>query len=593
MMAGRSAVMGIRDVSLARRAARVLPLLAALSACACGAAPTAPADEIHGTLEPFAREAVYFVVTDRFVNGDPGNDHRDQGGEHRTFDIPLPPCDGVSGNIGYLGGDFRGLADNLDYIQDMGFSAVWITPVVDNPDQAFTGGEPPGCGSILTDRGKTGYHGYWGVNFFKVDEHLPSPGMEFPDLAGELHRRGMKLVLDIVGNHGSPAWTMPQAQPQFGQLFDRDGRLVADHQNLPPQQLDPAGNPLHAFYNATGPVADGQGSIYDGNLAQLGDFNASNPAVLEYLVEAYGHWIDQGADAFRIDTIAWMPTSFWQRFSERIREKRPGFFMFGEAFDYDAANIAIHTRPGHGEVSVLDFPMKQAMEEVFGRKNAGFERLEPALFLEDGPYANVYELATFYDNHDMPRMDASDEGFIDAHNWLFTARGIPVVYYGSEVGFMRGRAEHAGNRNYFGQERIDAANDSAIHQQLRRIARLRRETPALQRGIQVNLLLEGETAAFYRVFQHEGVAQTALVLLNKGDAPRTVTVDALVQPGDWRDAFDGSRVEIGQRIELQVPAHGVRVLLRDAPVEAPALRELLLRRMEARAHGAGAETTPG
>ncbi|NLW97346.1 MAG: cyclomaltodextrin glucanotransferase, partial [Xanthomonadaceae bacterium] len=183
--------MGIRDVSLARRAARVLPLLAALSACACGAAPTAPADEIHGTLEPFAREAVYFVVTDRFVNGDPGNDHRDQGGEHRTFDIPLPPCDGVSGNIGYLGGDFRGLADNLDYIQDMGFSAVWITPVVDNPDQAFTGGEPPGCGSILTDRGKTGYHGYWGVNFFKVDEHLPSPGMEFPDLAGELHRRGM------------------------------------------------------------------------------------------------------------------------------------------------------------------------------------------------------------------------------------------------------------------------------------------------------------------------------------------------------------------------------------------------------------------
>ena len=188
--------------------------------------------------------------------------------------------------------------------------------------------------------------------------------------------------------------------------------------------------------------------------------------------------------------------------------------------------------------------MKQAMEAVFGRAGAGFERLAPALFLENAPYANVYELATFYDNHDMPRMDASDEGFIDAHNWLFTARGIPVVYYGSEVGFMRGRAEHAGNRNYFGQERIDAAKDSVIHQQLRRIARLRRETPALQRGVQVNLLLEGDAAAFYRVFQHEGVAQTALVLLNKGDAPRVVGVDALVQPGAWRDAFDGSRVEI-------------------------------------------------
>src|SRR5690606_12149686 len=125
-------------------------------------------------------------------------------------------------------------------------------------------------------------------------------------------------------------------------------------------------------------------------------------------------------------------------------------------------------------------------------------------------------LATFYDNHDMPRMDASDEGFIDAHNWLFTARGIPVVYYGSEVGFMRGRAEHAGNRSYFGQARIDAAKDSAIHRDLRRIARLRRDTPALQRGLQLNLELAGDTAAFYRVYQRGDFAQTALVLLNKG-----------------------------------------------------------------------------
>ena len=98
------------------------------------------------------------------------------------------------------------------------------------------------------------------------------------------------------------------------------------------------------------------------------------------------------------------------------------------------------------------------MAQVFGaRRRSGFEQLAAALYLQGGPYANPYELMTFYDNHDMARLDASDEGFIDAHNWLFTARGIPVVYYGSEIGFMRGRAEHAGNRNYFGQERVDAA----------------------------------------------------------------------------------------------------------------------------------------
>ena len=553
-----------------------------------GAATGGAVPDYYGTLEPFAAHAVYFVVTDRFVNGDPANDHRDQGGERGTFDIALEPCDGVAGNIGYLGGDFRGIADNLDYIHDMGFGALWITPVVDNPDEAFSGGSAPGCGSSLSDRGKTGYHGYWGVNFYALDEHLPSPGLDFAALARAVHARDMKLVLDIVGNHGSPAWTMAAAQPKFGQVFDRDGKLIADHQNLPPTELDPAGNPLHAFYNATGPVDGKHGSIYDGNLAQLADFDAGNPAVLDYLAGAYEQWIDQGADAFRIDTIAWMPPAFWQAFSERIRAKHPGFFMFGEAFDYDAAKIAVHTLPGHGEVSVLDFPVKQAMDEVFGRKGAGFERLAPALHLEHGPYANPYELATFYDNHDMPRIDASDAGFIDAHNWLFTARGIPVVYYGSETGFMRGRGEHAGNRNYYGQARIDAAAGSPIFASLQRIATLRRASPALQRGLQLNLRLQGDGAVFYRVYQHGGEAQLALVLLNKGDAARSMGVDDILQPGEWRDAFDGARQRIDTRFEARVPAHGVRVFLHDGPVLGAASQARLRALMDNRLGGSAA-----
>ncbi len=557
-------------------------LALALAACAhnlpppaatpAAAAPEA-APDYYGTLEPFAANAVYFVVTDRFVNGDTGNDQRDQG----TFDIPLAPCKGVSGNIGYLGGDFKGIADNLDYIRGMGFGAIWITPIVDNPDQPFTGGTPPGCTSFLSDKGKTGYHGYWGVNFYKLDEHLPSPGLDFAALARQVHARDMKLVLDIVGNHGSPAWGMSKAQPQFGQVFDKDGRLVADHQNLPPDKLDPARNPLHRFYNTTGPVDGATGSIFDGNLAQLADFDAGNRAVMDYLVGAYAQWIDQGADAFRIDTIGWMPNAFWHGFVQRIRAKKPGFFMFGEAFDYDAANIAVHTQPENAGVSVLDFPMKQAMDEVFGRKQAGYERLAPALHLTGGPYANPYELATFYDNHDMPRMDASDDGFIDAHNWLFTARGIPVVYYGSEIGFMRGRGEHAGNRNYFGQANVDAAPQSPIQQALARVAKVRQASPALQRGLQVDLELAGHRAAFLRVYQHDGAHQTALVLLNKGEAPEAFAVDGVLQAGQWRDAFGGPAVRLaeGGTLRAQVPAHGVRVFLLDAPVSLPALRAKL------------------
>jgi glycosidase len=539
---------------------------AAPAARAAGASAAAP--RYIGTTEPFASDAVYFVVTDRFVNGDPDNDQRDQGGAHRTFDRPVPGApDGRSANIGYLGGDFKGLLDNAGYIADMGFGAVWLTPIVDNPDEAFSGGDPVKWGGMHTDRGKTGYHGYWGVNFYELDEHLPSPGLDFRALNSGLKQHGLKTVLDVVANHGSPAYTMPVDQPKFGEIYGQDGRLLADHQNLPPEKLDPAGNPLHRWYN-TG-----------GGLAQLSDIDEDHPEVLEYFVGAYSQWIDQGADAFRIDTIGWMPHAFWNAFSERIRAERPGFFMFAEAFDHDAATIAQHTLPRNAGVSVLDFPLKERLVEVFGRKNAGYERIAERLYLTDGPYANPYELMTFYDNHDMPRIDASDEGFIDAHHFLFTARGIPVIYYGSETGFERGSAEHAGNRNYFGQARVDAAVGHPIRESLARIARLRAATPALQRGLQLNLEFKDDRAAFYRVLDDGATQQIALVLLNKGDAPARFEVGERLQAGTWRAALGGGEVEVevasGGALAATVPAHGVEVYLLDAPVTHPGLRAAL------------------
>ncbi|MDI9237823.1 alpha-amylase family glycosyl hydrolase [Lysobacter sp. LF1] len=536
---------------------RLLPLTLML-ACA-----SASAADYYGTLEPFAKEAVYFVVTDRFVNGDPSNDHRDQGGPDpatRTFDRLTPGSD-QGDNIGYLGGDFKGIVDHLDYIRGMGFTALWVTPIVDNPDEAFTGGKPAQKGGFLTDGGKTGYHGYWGVNFYRLDEHLPSPGLDFAGLASAVHGKDMKLVLDIVGNHGSPSYTMPKAQPKFGQVFDREGKLVADHQNLRPEQLDPANNPLHRFYNTTP------------GLAELSDLNENNPAVMDYLSGAYAQWIAQGADALRIDTIGWLPHPFWHEFVARMRKQKPGMFMFGEAFEYDATKIAEHTLAKNAGVSVLDFPLKQGLEKVFGHEQAGFEELAGRLFLREGPYANPYDLATFYDNHDMARLDATDDGFIDAHNWLFTARGIPVVYYGSEVGFMRGRPEHDGNRNYFGAERIAGAPQHPIAQHLTRIAHVRAASPALQRGLQLNVELKGDRAAFYRVIQHDGVAQTALVLLNKGATPASFEVKQWLQPGTWRAAVAGGekKVRAGGALRATVPEHGVEVFLLDAPVTQPQL----------------------
>ena len=218
--------------------------------------------------------------------------------------------------------------------------------------------------------------------------------------------------------------------------------------------------------------------------------------------------------------------------------------------------------------------MQKAMVSVFEKPlESDFADLENALHLTHGPYHNPYDLTTFYDNHDMARINATDNGFINAHNWLFTVRGIPVVYMGSEIGFMRGTAEHAGNRNYVGQERLDAAVNHPIQQALTDIANVRKNTPALQRGIQVNVALSGHTAAFYRVINTAESQQTALVLLNKGDSAQTFNVNQFIQSGNWVEQLTGRELTIaeGGKLSATVEPNGVQVWLREGKVENEAL----------------------
>ena len=534
-------------------------VLATLASCSTPEIP-----EFYGTLEPFAAETVYFIVTDRFVDGDPANNYEDQGGDELgTFDRPvqlegLPP-----GNIGYLGGDFKGVLDNAAYIADMGFSAVWLTPIVDNPDEAFTGGAAPGEGGS-NDLGKTGYHGYWGVNFFELDEHLPSEGLSYADLTRSLQEdHGIRTVLDVVCNHGSPSFSMTHDQPKYGELYDSTGALVADHGNLHPSELDDD-NPLHDFFRR------------EPDLAELSDLDFTNPDVLDYCASAQTKWLDQGASAIRIDTIKHMPTEFWKAFADRIRENHPGLFMFAEAWSYDAEFLSHYTYDEGGRISVLDFPGREAMLAVFGSAGGPYSALEDYLHLDSGIYRSPYELMTFYDNHDMTRIDADQNGFINANNWLFTSRGIPVVYYGSEIAFRAGADQHSGNRDYFGQENVELARSHPIHAGLKRIATVRNESIALQRGLQVNIELGGDTAAFYRVYQKDGVNQTALVLLNKGDDATAFGALKWLDAGNWRDAISGATLAVDSAdTTIDVAAHGVRVLLRNEPVEnAELLAEL-------------------
>lgn len=508
--------------------------------------------DIYGTKTPFAKNSVYFLLTDRFVNGDKSNDHRNQGGRNHTFNRPLNGPHENDANVGYLGGDFKGILKNASYFREMGFTAIWLSPIVDNPDESFTGGQPIHFGGAFKDGGKTGYHGYWGDNFFKVDEHWPSVDLSFHELTTTLSKKyGLKTVLDVVLNHGSPAFSMkPVEQPKFGKIYDQNWKLIADHQNLPAEQLD-SKNPLHQFYN------------HKTEITQLSDMNENNPKVLDYFVHAYLHWIDEGADAFRIDTLKHMPHTFWKKFTDRIRERHPEFFMFGEDYNYDAKKIGEDTFPENGQINVLDFPGQKAISKVFENPNSDFNRLLSYLHLNDGTYYNPYDLMTFYDNHDMKRMKTDSNGFIDANNWLFTSRGIPVIYYGSEIGFMSGTKEHTGNRNYFGQKNIDQARNNIIYKKLKTIANIRKNNISLQRGVQVNLNFKKNIAVFYRIYEDKNIQQTALVILNKGNKIKKIKIRKYLSDGCWINAKDKTitKIKKSEILNVTVGAHDSSIFI--------------------------------
>ena len=165
-------------------------------------------------------------------------------------------------------------------------------------------------------------------------------------------------------------------------------------------------------------------------------------------------------------------------------------------------------------------------------------------------------------NHDMARMNADENGFIDANNWLLTSRGIPVIYYGSEIGFMAGLKEHFGNRNYYGQDKINHAPQSKIYQNLKTINLVRQQTPALQNGLQVNINFTQDTASFLRVLETSEHTQTALVLLNKSDKTQMISVNKWLSAGEWKSSISHQKYKVDNgQLTIAVLAHSVDVLV--------------------------------
>ncbi|NJK59579.1 MAG: cyclomaltodextrin glucanotransferase, partial [Oscillatoriales cyanobacterium SM2_1_8] len=354
----------------------------------------------------FRQETIYFVIVDRFYDG---NGDNNAGPNPALFD----PSRTQWGK--YWGGDLQGVLAKLDYLKSLGVTALWLSPLFEQVEDLMLGT-------------MAAMHGYWTKDFKRVNPRFLAQGESnsmgacsaLTRLIEEMHRRGMKLILDIVCNHSSP-----NVNGQKGRLYD-DGVLIADF-----DQDD------RGWYYHNPEITDWEDEhqLLYYEMAGLATFNESNIEFRNYIKSAIKLWLDLGVDALRVDTVKHMPLWFWQEFVSDMQSHKPSVFLFGEwgfSKPQDAPSVEFANRSG---MSILDFGFCEAVRSAIALNAPGGFHLVQNLLNQDGLYRNATELVTFLDNHDMPRflsLNGDGELLRLAVGLLLTSRGIPCLYYGTE-----------------------------------------------------------------------------------------------------------------------------------------------------------------
>lgn len=460
----------------------------------------------------FRDDVIYFIVVDRFHDGNPHNM-----GARPDLNDPLR----VDWNK-YWGGDLEGILSKLPYLEQLGVTALWLTPLFEQVEAVHEGEAP--------------LHGYWTRDFKRINERWVNDPSEvrlfarndtvFDRLVAELHRRGMKLVLDIVCNHSSPSTDIGK-----GQLYD-DGELVADFEHDDQQ--------WYHHYNEITDWQD-QWQVENGEIKSLATFNENNVHYRRYITGAIKLWLDKGVDALRIDTCKHMPRWFWQEFSADLKLHSPGVFMFGEWFDSHPSNPASVQFANQAGFSMLDFGFCQAIRRCLGGKDpAGFRAVQDLLDL-DGNYRTASELMTFFENHDMPRLltcNGDRRAQEMATALLLTSRGIPCLYYGSEQYLHNDTQGGVDPYNRPMMEHWEM--ETALFRLTRILSAERKRNQAVQWGGQWPKLVEAGLYVYLRRYRD----QRLLVVLNQG-ADQTIRVPSIDLPdGVHRCVLTGTEIVV-------------------------------------------------
>ncbi|MHB9755403.1 pullulanase-type alpha-1,6-glucosidase [Streptomyces sp. BYX5S] len=587
-------------------AAAALLVTLAQPLAARAAAPPAPPSDAKLATEParhdLTREQYYFVLPDRFANGDTGNDEGGLTGS-RLATGHDPTDKGF-----YQGGDLKGLTNRLDYIKDLGTTAIWLAPIFKNKPVQGEGKDA-----------SAGYHGYWITDFTQVDPHFGS-NADLKTLISKAHAKGMKVFFDVITNH--TADTVDYAEKKYGYrtkgaypYLDTEGRPFDDAASMRKVDADSfpytpksTGEMVPSWLNDPTMYHNRGDSTWEGESTTYGDFSGlddlwtERPEVVSGMEKIYEKWVrDFDVDGFRIDTAKHVDMDFWTQWATALDKYaaahgRKDFFMFGEVYSADTDVTAPYVTQGRLDAT-LDFPFQDAAR-AYASQGASADKLA-RVFADDYKYAsdkaNAYEQVTFLGNHDMGRIGtflkadnpkASDAELVKrdrlANELMFLSRGNPVVYYGDEQGFTGAGGDKDARQTMFASKVADYLDDDELgtdrthadaaydteHQLFESIAalsKLRKDHPALADGTQKELYAKDSVYAFSRT----GDQREYVVAVN--NASEAKTVELPVESAAFRALYGATGVEKASdgRVKVTVPALSSLVLRAESKLPAP------------------------
>lgn len=578
-------------------------------------------------VQDFRKETIYFLLTARFFNGDTSNDYYNR--------------DRIKVGDPHWRGDFKGLIDQLGYIKDLGFTAIWVTPPI-------------------TNRSGLDYHGYHGYDWYEIDPRLESPGATYKDFIQAAHQQGLKVIQDVVINHSSqygirnkvwinhlpikyyrpssgtilngpyrqnlgdykskfrmdndnpvaPLWfrerltmdpkgVIPLVDPWTGVVVPNPGYNPGRFFGVDPNKLDPS------WYHQEGFMAGGDWenpwAIQRKHMAgDTIDLATENQNVKDYLNGAIKKYIDMGIDAIRVDTAKHIDRDELLEYVAQWKQYKPDLFVFGEVLvkglghgdaGHDNAPSQIrpwwYTRLGHDPknpnsgddsgFSILDFGLFSTFRDNLSRGHFG--GIAHALSA-DWMYGDPTKLVTFLQNHDLGpdndfkyRFKGEQWMAASAYNVLWTIRGIPTLYYGEEIEFMKGAPQDIQGNNdtldqtgraYFGynleDKNIAKTQAHPLYQHIKRLNAIRSAIPALQAGTMNKIGEWGSGMHFTRKYGNS----YAVVGLAIG-SDQHIHLDG-VRNGIYRDAVTGNEVHVSNgSINFQVKANSAGIYVHDGP----------------------------